>query len=142
MWKNFYFSKINKQFLSLVKQYTILLSTQAPLENFLFLSTPLLDSLLTRKLLTKLFIVIESQLKNPFLNLKKDLLFVNINNSLPINYILFLNYKLDFYNFFLSSGLDIYSIIKSREFNFLTKLNTASFWDDPKYWLLAFFRSF
>lgn len=142
IWKNIYFNNKSKQFLSILKQFTVLISTQAPMQNYLFLATPLLDSVLARKLTINLINLLKIQSKENFLNLKNNFLFFDFNNCLPINYVLFLNYKIEFYNFFLSSGLDIYSIIKNWEFTFLTKLNSQSFWDDTKYWLLAFFRSF
>lgn len=142
LWRNYYFVNSNKQFLSLIKQFTILLSSQATTNNFLYLASPILDSVLTWKIFINLFNFLKYYFKNSFSNLKKNFLFVNPNNSLALNYAMFINYKVDFYNFFINSGLDIYSIIKTKEFNFLTKLNTTTFWDDTRYWLLAFFRSF
>lgn len=142
LWKNYYFSNGNKQFIALIQQFTILISSQAPSVNFLFLSSPILDSTLARKLFLNLFSSLKFYFKNPQPEIKKNFLFINTTNSLIFNYVLFLNYRIEFYNFFLNSGLDIYSIIKTKEFNFLSKINTTSFWDDPKYWLLAFFWSF
>lgn len=142
LWKNIYFTKNSNKFISIIKQFTILISSQATTQNFLFLATPLLDSFLLWKIMLKLFNSFKFQFKNSSLELKKNLLFVELNNCLPLNYVLFLNYKIDFYNFFINSGLDIYSIIKNKEFFFLTKLNSATFWDDTKYWILAFFWSF
>lgn len=121
LWKNNYFNKFDKNFNSIIKQFTILISSQATNLNFLFLSTPILDSILSRKLIIKLFSLFKFKSKN---------FFFYKNDTIPFNYILFLNYKIEFYNFFLNSGLDIYNFFKNKDLNFLTKINANSFWDD------------
>jgi hypothetical protein len=46
------------------------------------------------------------------------------------------------YNYFTNSGQDIYKQFETNFFPTLTKLGSNAFWDDKRYWVLAFFRSF
>lgn len=137
LWKNSF--KLNNltELNSLIKQFTILISSTSLDTNYLFLSNPLTDTVLSWKLLINLFNILNDTLNlknNYFLNLEMD---KNL-----ISYILFSGYKFDFFNKYLNSGFDVHSIFENKQLYFLSKLNNINFWDSKKYWLIIFFWSF
>jgi hypothetical protein len=76
------------------------------------------------------------------LNFKNSNFYLNKSDIPFLQNANFLAYRSDFYNFFIVSGLDIFSLIKNNNKYFNNKINSTSFWDDKKYWLFCFFRSF
>jgi hypothetical protein len=109
--------------------------------DFVFLAQPLLDTVLSRKLLLKLILVLKKEI-----NVNSEFFYSFQNptqdTKLPITYSLILAQKMEFYNFFITSGLDIYKQFEFLDVPNLTKLGSCDFWNDKRYWILAFLRSF
>lgn len=140
LWHNYYKITSLDEITVLIKQLTILMSSQSLLKNLMILNCPLQDSNLSWKILINFFTsLLKVFSNNPennykfFLTKKTDLL--------AINYGLFINYWFEFHNFITSGGLDIYNLLNTKDFLFLTKFNSTSFWDDNWYWIFAFLRS-
>lgn len=137
LWKNYYHLSNNNKYNFFIKTFTMLISSQTIDTSFTFASNPIFDTILTRKSILSILNILNVDFVS-----KKDFLF---SNNLDFNLLqnsYFLNYKSDFYNFFVTSGLDIYSLIKNFNFIFLNKTNSINFWDDKKYWFFCFLRSF
>lgn len=137
LWKNYYHLSNNNKYNFFIKTFTMLISSQTIDTSFTFASNPIFDTILTRKSIISILNILNIDFVS-----KKDFLF---SNNLDFNLLqnsFFLNYKSDFYNFFVTSGLDIYSLIKNFNFIFLNKTNSINFWDDKKYWFFCFLRSF
>ncbi|MBP7859364.1 hypothetical protein KA001_00145 [Patescibacteria group bacterium] len=113
----------------------------SPNTDFMFLSQPLLDTTLSRKLLLNLLLVLKKEIKENsefFYSFQRP----TSEDKLPMIYSLILGQKLEFYNFFITSGLDIYKQFEFLDLPNLTKLGGLDFWNDKRYWILAFLRSF
>lgn len=140
--KNIYYITENDEFGSLMKIFTVLVGSISLIDNFYLLMQPVLDTLLTWKLFLNLFYLLE---KNCFLSKLENwayFLFSLQKDSFPILYTMIQSNWFEFYNYYITSGLDIYEYFNARITLYLTKTNSSTFWDDKKYWLLAFFWSF
>lgn len=142
--KNIYFYSLNKWFITLIKHSTILFSSFSLLPNFQFLSMPVLDNSLSRKLFEELIYILEMENfkyedSNFFLN---SYLFNQNDFKSVLDQKLFLNLWFNFFNFFTKTGLDFYKLFDLKELNFISKFNKKNIWDSEKYWLFAFFWSF
>lgn len=141
LWKNYYNINKNSWIISLMKNFTMAMSAQSLTSDFLFLSLPLLDTQLNRTLLQNLIrsIIASFSLKENFF--VSPFFFKPMENWLPLAYGLLCGYKSEMFSLFNFSGYSIYSLLNSN-LTFLSKINTTTFWNDPKYWIFAFFRSF
>lgn len=137
LWKNYYNIYSNNKLNFFIKTFTILISSHSVDKSYGFSSSPIFDTVLSRKSLLNLLDVI---FKN--FNYKNSNFYLNKSDVPFLQNIMLLSYWFDFYNFFIISGLDIFSLLKNNNLFFNNKLNSTSFWDDKKYWLLCFFRSF
>jgi hypothetical protein len=142
LWLNQYSIHSTSTVNSLIKQMTILFASSAPSSNFLFLSQPLLDSLLARKLLNSFlsFFISESTANSKFFT--ENFLYSMANNKLILKHIFLLDFNLELYNSQIVSGLNIYDFFSLNNSSLLNGKNARSFWNDKKYWILAFFWSF
>ena len=73
------------------------------------------------------------------INLQTDFLFSLRTECFPLIYTLFQANSYEFYNYYITSGLDIYEYFNNKLSLYLTKTNSLTFWDDKRYWFLAFF---
>jgi len=139
LWLNQYNIHSNSTINSLIKQMTILFASSAPSSNFLFLSQPLLDSLLARKLLNSFlsFFISENTANSKFFT--ENFLYSIANNKLILKHIFLLDFNLELYNSQIVSGLNIYDFFSLNNSSLLNGKNARSFWNDKKYWILAFF---
>lgn len=144
LWKN-KFKISNPTYLnSLLKQFTILMSTNSTSETHFFLSTPLQNTVLARKLFFKLFLFFKNELLlkgnfndkksvNVYFSFKKD-------ENLIFKYLDYSAIIFNKLNFFSTSPYQLYDLLNNLPF-FLSKLKADSFWNDIWYWILAFFWS-
>lgn len=137
LWKNYYNISSNNKFNFFIKTFTILISSQSTDKSFSLSSNPIFDTILSRKSLINILNFIGKNISFETSNY-----FFNKSDFNLLKHSLFLAYKFDFYNFFVTSGLDIYTLLKNSNSNFLTKTNSTNLWDDKRYWLFSFFRSF
>jgi hypothetical protein len=137
LWKNYYNISSNNKFNFFIKTFTILISSQSTDKSFSLSSNPIFDTILSRKSLINILNFIGKNISFETSNY-----FFNKSDFNLLKHSLFFAYKFDFYNFFVTSGLDIYTLLKNSNSNFLTKTNSTNLWDDKRYWLFSFFRSF
>lgn len=132
----------NTELLSLMKTFTVLIGSVSLLPKFYLLSQPVLDTLLSWKIFLNLIYLFESKYFLNKKNLINDFLFSLETDISPFLYTLFQTNCFEYYNYNIISGLQIYEYFDSKMALHLTKINTSSFWNDKRYWFLAFFWSF
>lgn len=142
LWWNYYNINNLTEIMSLIKQLTIIFSTYSISPKFCFLSQPLLDTVISWKLLINFFnYLVLSKKYNLNFFLKTFIFDINKTSNI-FNYVLNLQDKFEFMTNFLQSGLNVYNLFNFNSLLFPTKSIFNSFWDDPKYWIFVFFWSF
>lgn len=122
----------NKELNSLMKQFTILISSMSVSPQYFFMSTPILDTSNSWKIFLNLMHLISSNFK--FITFPKE--------KKVLEYIYYIGFTFDLNLKFFNSSLSIYNLFENKKKYFLTKLGTDSFWDTNEYWFLVFFWSF
>jgi hypothetical protein len=142
LWKNYYLLDEKNELTTLMRHLTILFSSVSSEWQFLFVSQPILDSLLARKLMKNFYIKLRKTLFSKHRpNLTHYFYKLSTNENI-FSYTIFLGAQWDFNLFNTISGLDIYELLSQTKSAFITKKNTTMFWNDKWFWLLAFFWSF
>lgn len=143
LWKNIYFISWNSEISSLIWQFTILISAASTDAKFLFLSTPLQDSSLSKKLVINLFFFFKTNKLKSVKLFDSHFLYNLTLHSPLIKYIKFIEHEFNCINHTPISGLSTYSFFDSNELNSLTtSSNIQIARDDMRFWIFAFFRSF
>jgi len=122
----------NKEFISLIKQFTILISSMSLSPQYFFMSSPILDTSNSWKIFLNLMNLIVSNFK--FLSFPKE--------KKILEYVYYIGFTFDSNLKYFNSSLSIYNLFENKQKYFLTKLDTNSFWETNEYWLLIFFWSF
>lgn len=134
VWKNLSFKNPQLEINALIKQFTMLLTSMSTQAHYFFMPTPLLDTILSWKLLTSI-------INQVFTTFFDQMLGLNTNKNL-LMYVFYLGFSYDFNLKYYNSTFEIYKIFENKYQFFLSKLNSTAFWDTKEYWFLIFFRSF